>query len=61
MLALHGRTQGEIPGDHPVMLWLAEHAGELLTKHLMGHDGRTAFERFFGKPSRGDGYEFGEQ
>eukprot|EP00969_Alexandrium_andersonii_P178968 7912094-Alexandrium_andersonii.AAC.1 len=27
----------------------------------MGHDGRTAFERLFGKPSRGDGYEFGEQ
>eukprot|EP00969_Alexandrium_andersonii_P152122 6726853-Alexandrium_andersonii.AAC.1 len=27
----------------------------------MGHDGRTAFERLFGKPSRDDGYEFGEQ
>eukprot|EP00969_Alexandrium_andersonii_P317013 14005476-Alexandrium_andersonii.AAC.1 len=27
----------------------------------MGHDGRTSFERLFGKPSRGDGYEFGEQ
>eukprot|EP00969_Alexandrium_andersonii_P018436 805555-Alexandrium_andersonii.AAC.1 len=27
----------------------------------MGHDGRAAFERLFGKPSRGDGCEFGEQ
>eukprot|EP00969_Alexandrium_andersonii_P269329 11904061-Alexandrium_andersonii.AAC.1 len=27
----------------------------------MGHDGRAAFERLFGKPSRGDRYEFGEQ
>eukprot|EP00969_Alexandrium_andersonii_P030407 1326224-Alexandrium_andersonii.AAC.1 len=27
----------------------------------MGHDGQAAFERLFGKPSRGDGYEFGEQ
>eukprot|EP00969_Alexandrium_andersonii_P146974 6499295-Alexandrium_andersonii.AAC.1 len=43
------------------MLWLIEHAGELLTKHLVGHGGRAAFERLFGKPSRDDGYEFGEQ
>eukprot|EP00969_Alexandrium_andersonii_P216468 9560841-Alexandrium_andersonii.AAC.1 len=43
------------------MLWLVEHAGELLTKHLVGHVGRAAFEPLFGKPSRGDGYEFGEQ
>eukprot|EP00969_Alexandrium_andersonii_P256127 11323255-Alexandrium_andersonii.AAC.1 len=43
------------------MLWLVEHAGELLTKHLMGHDSRTASERLFGEPSRDDGYEFGEQ
>eukprot|EP00969_Alexandrium_andersonii_P077540 3420104-Alexandrium_andersonii.AAC.1 len=29
------------------MLWLFEHAGEPLTKHLVGHDGRTGFERLF--------------
>eukprot|EP00969_Alexandrium_andersonii_P006296 273539-Alexandrium_andersonii.AAC.1 len=39
------------------MLRLVEH----LAKHRVGHDGRTAFERLFGKPSRGEGYEFGEQ
>eukprot|EP00969_Alexandrium_andersonii_P290920 12859422-Alexandrium_andersonii.AAC.1 len=61
MLALQGRIQGEIPVDHPVMLWLTEHAGELLTEHLVGHDGRTAFERLCGEPSRDDGYDFGEQ
>eukprot|EP00969_Alexandrium_andersonii_P143942 6364983-Alexandrium_andersonii.AAC.1 len=27
----------------------------------MGHDGHAAFERLFGKPSRDDDYEFGEQ
>eukprot|EP00969_Alexandrium_andersonii_P188542 8332760-Alexandrium_andersonii.AAC.1 len=42
------------------MLWLIEHAGELLTKHLVGHDGRAGFERLFGKPSREDGRGFGE-
>eukprot|EP00969_Alexandrium_andersonii_P240820 10630937-Alexandrium_andersonii.AAC.1 len=43
------------------MLWLVEHAGELPAKHLVGHDGRTALERLFGKTSRDDGYEFGQQ
>eukprot|EP00969_Alexandrium_andersonii_P112828 4986937-Alexandrium_andersonii.AAC.1 len=60
MLALQERTQGGIPVDRPVMLWLVEHAGELLTEHLVGHDGRAAFERLFGKACRDDGYEFGE-
>ena len=52
MLALQARIQGEIPVDHPVMLWLVEHAAELLTKHLVGHDGKTAYARLFGKPCR---------
>ena len=61
MLALQARIQGEIPVDHPVMLWLVEHASELLTKHMMGHDGRTPYMRIFGKPCRDEGYEFGER
>eukprot|EP00969_Alexandrium_andersonii_P189135 8357047-Alexandrium_andersonii.AAC.1 len=60
MLALQERIQGEVPVDHPVKLWLIEHAGELLTKHSVGHDGRAPFERLFGKPCREDGCEFGE-
>eukprot|EP00969_Alexandrium_andersonii_P312203 13794042-Alexandrium_andersonii.AAC.1 len=43
------------------MPWLVEHAGELLTRRLVGHDGRAAFERLFGKACRDDGYKFGEQ
>eukprot|EP00969_Alexandrium_andersonii_P029030 1266883-Alexandrium_andersonii.AAC.1 len=45
-LALQERIQGEILVDRPAMLWLVGHAGELLAKHLAGHDGRAAFERF---------------
>eukprot|EP00969_Alexandrium_andersonii_P047259 2073690-Alexandrium_andersonii.AAC.1 len=54
-LALQARTQGEAPVDHPAMLWLVEHAGELLTKHLVGHHGRAGFGHLFGKPSCEDG------
>ena len=36
MLALESRIQGDIPVHHPIMLWLAEHAAELTTKHLVG-------------------------
>eukprot|EP00974_Lingulodinium_polyedra_P126493 11198448-Lingulodinium_polyedra.AAC.1 len=61
MLALQGRIQGEIPVGHPVMLWLVEHAAELLTKHSVGHDGETPYVRLVGKPCRDEGYEFGEK
>eukprot|EP00969_Alexandrium_andersonii_P098572 4350275-Alexandrium_andersonii.AAC.1 len=60
MLAPQARAQGEEPVDHPAMPRLVEHAGELLAKHLVGHYGRTGFERLFGEPASGDGYEFGE-
>ena len=55
MLALDGRIQGDIPVHHPVMLWLVEHAAELITKHLVGHDGKSACARLSGKPCRGEG------
>ena len=61
MLALEARIQGEVPVMHPIMLWLVEHAGELITKYLVGHDGKTAYARLFGTPDRGEGYEFGER
>eukprot|EP00969_Alexandrium_andersonii_P201896 8920988-Alexandrium_andersonii.AAC.1 len=60
MLALHSQTKGEIPVDRPVVLWLIEHAGELLTKHQVGHDGRALCEQLFGMPCRGESFEFGE-
>ena len=61
MLALEGRIEGEIPMLHPAMLRLVEHAAELVTKHLVGHDGKSAYARLFGQPCRGEGFEFGER
>ena len=48
------------PSEHPVLAWLAEFVGDTCTKYLQGADGRTAYERLFGKPGREEGLEFGE-
>eukprot|EP00969_Alexandrium_andersonii_P081230 3581181-Alexandrium_andersonii.AAC.1 len=58
MLALQSRVKGDVPVDHPVVLWLVEHAGELLTECQVGHDGRTPRERLFAKPCADERFEF---
>ena len=50
-----------LPSGHPVTAWLVEHVADVLTKHLVGSDGHTAYERLFGKQAREEGLEFGEQ
>eukprot|EP00969_Alexandrium_andersonii_P118763 5251710-Alexandrium_andersonii.AAC.1 len=58
MLALQSRIKGEIPVDHPAVLWLIAHAGELHTRRQVGQDGRTPYERLVGKPCWGESLEF---
>ena len=48
------------PADHPILAWVAEAVSDLATKHLRGHDGRTGYERLFGKAPREEGLELGE-
>ena len=36
---------------HPILLWVAEHAGFLLWRFEVGQDGKTANERLTGKPA----------
>ena len=43
------------------MAWLVEHVGDLMTKYLRGADGRTAYERLFGKQLHEEGLEVGER
>ena len=50
-----------IPVTHPVTLWMVEHASELLTKYLVGRDGKTPYERLTGKRYRVEAFEFGEK
>ena len=59
-LALDRRIEGTLPTAHPIMAWLVEHAAENITKLMVGKDGKTGYERLFGKPCREEGIEFGE-
>ena len=58
--ALERKVGVRFPSDHPVLAWLAEFVGDSCTKYLQGSDGRTAYERLFGKPCREEALEFGE-
>ena len=58
--ALERKIGARFPGEHPVIAWLAEFVGDSCTKYLQGTDGKTAYERLFGKPVREESLEFGE-
>ena len=43
------------------MTWLVECVADLVTKYMQGADGRTGYERLFGKQVHEEGLEFGER
>ena len=58
--ALEAKIDGHLPTDHPVMTWLVQFVGDVITKHLVGADGKTPYERLHRiKPAYDCGYEFG--
>ena len=61
LLALEKKLEGHIPSSHPVMAWLVEHIGDVVTKYMQGADGKTAYRRLFGKHVHEEGLEFGEK
>ena len=61
LAALERKIEGYLPSSHLVMTWLVECVSDIVTKYLQSHDGRTAYERLFGKEIREEGLEFGEQ
>jgi hypothetical protein len=58
-LALEGRVKSKVSVTHKVFPWLVEHAADILTKFVVGRDGRTAFERARGHKYTGEMLEFG--
>ena len=55
------RTQEPLSDDSPVMPWLVEHAGCILSRCQKGRDGKTPFERLHGKKPTQEFVPFGEK
>ena len=51
----------KIPSSHPVIAWLVEHVADVTTKYLQGADGKTCYQRLFGKNVHEEALEFGER
>jgi hypothetical protein len=60
LAALERRIGAKFPSDHPVVTWLVEHVSDVISKYMVGVDGKTAYERLYGRPVREEGLEFGE-
>jgi hypothetical protein len=60
LAALERRIGAKFPSGHPVLTWLVEHVSDIITKYMVGLDGKTGYERLFGRPVREEGLEFGE-
>ena len=51
---------GKVNQDHPILPWLVQHSGSLVSRYEVGVDGKTADERLKGKTAREPLCEFGE-
>lgn len=58
-LALEDHIGGRIDCSHPIITFLVPHTADLLTKIMIGKDGRTAYERIKKKKYSGELVEFG--
>ena len=57
---LQDRLGFEIDPTHPCLVWLARHAAFLLTRFRVGTDGKTAYERTYGRSWRTPLVRYGE-
>ena len=59
--ALEERMTCEVLSRHPILAFLTEHAGRLMSRYQVGRDGRTACELHAGKPYRRQLVKFRER
>ena len=57
---LHWSARSTPTIDHTILCWLAELVGDLASKYLVCIDGKTGYERLFGKKVWEEQLEFGE-
>ena len=60
LAALERNVNAKFPSNHPALTWLVEHVADVISKYMVGVDGKTAYERLFGRAVREEGLEFGE-
>ena len=60
-LALEQKMQLVLQDDHPLMSWIPQHAGFLLSRFQVAANGKTAYERLKGKAYRRELVDFGER
>ena len=59
-IAVDARAGECLPTELPIILWLIEHAADVITRFRLGRDGKTARERIIGKQDIPPMAEFGE-
>ena len=59
LFALERKINSHVSTAHPLMKWLVEHVADVVTKYFQGNDGKSAYNRLFGKHVHGEGFEFG--
>ena len=58
---IESRTQESLGDEFPVIPWLVEHAGCILSRCQKGRHGKTPFERMHGKKPPQESVPFGEK
>lgn len=60
-LGLAGRLPRQLPAEHPMMHWIADHCGRLISRFEVGKDGEPARQRLRGNKYKQPIVEIGEQ
>lgn len=60
-IGLESRLKKKVDSELPILEWMIPHSGDLITRYLIGADGKTPYYRIYQKFFQGKAYEFGEQ
>ena len=58
--SVEGRYEIKLGNDHPLISWIVKYAGDVITRHKVGLDGKTPYERLKGWKSSTRVVPFGE-
>jgi len=59
--ALEDKIGQELAGSHPILTWIPRHAGMMMSRFRIVKEGKTAYERLYGKQWNRKVLQFGER